>query len=63
MSKTAKKSMSSTFVLILLGVIALFAGMKSLILLVPIAVAIWFSAGSGLTKSGLTGSSMRNSRN
>jgi hypothetical protein len=55
--------MSSTIVLILLGVIALFAGMKSLILLVPIAVAIWFSAGSGLTKSGLTGSSMRNSRN
>ena len=63
MSKTAKKSMSSTIVLILLGVIALFAGMKSLILLAPIAVAICFSAGSGLTKSGLTGSSMRNSRN
>ena len=63
MSKTAKKSMSSTIVLILLGVIALFAGMKSLIVLVPIAIAIWFSTGSGLTKSGLTGSSMRNSRN
>jgi hypothetical protein len=31
--------------------------------LVPIAIAIWFSTGSGLTKSGLTGSSMRNSRN
>jgi len=43
MSKTAKKSMSSTFVLILLGVIALFAGMKSLILLVPIARRIWFN--------------------
>jgi uncharacterized membrane protein len=42
MSRNYKKSMVSTVVLILLGIVALFAGLKSLILLVPIAVAIWF---------------------
>lgn len=42
MSKNLKKSMGSTIVLILLGVIALFGGMKSLLVLIPAAILIWY---------------------
>jgi uncharacterized membrane protein len=42
MSRNSKKSFGWTIVLVLLGIVALFAGLKSLILLVPIAVAIWY---------------------
>jgi len=45
MSRNSKKSMGWTIVLILLGVAALFGGVKSLVLLVPAAMLVWYSAG------------------
>jgi len=44
MSRDAKKSLSSTTVLILLGVAALFGGVKSLVFLIPAALLVWYSA-------------------
>jgi hypothetical protein len=44
MSMNAKKSMGWMIVLILLGLIAPFGGVKSLIVLVPAAILIWYGA-------------------
>jgi hypothetical protein len=48
MSANSKKSMGSTMVLILLGLIALFAGQQWLVLLIPAAILVWYGAGSML---------------
>ena len=42
MSADAKKSVSSTVILILLGMAALYGGTKWLSLLIPAAGLIWF---------------------
>jgi hypothetical protein len=44
MSKNAHKSIGWTIVLILFGVIALFTGAKSLLVLIPAAMVIWSGA-------------------
>jgi hypothetical protein len=44
MSRDVKKSMGSTIVLILLGIAALFGGVKSLVLLIPAAMLVWYGA-------------------
>jgi hypothetical protein len=48
MSVNSKKSMASTTVLILLGLLALFAGEKWLALLIPAAILVWYGAGPAL---------------
>jgi hypothetical protein len=48
MSKNSKKSMGWTSVLILLGLAALFAGAKWLVLLIPAAMLVWYGARSTL---------------
>jgi hypothetical protein len=45
MSRDAKKTTGWTILLILLGVAALLGGVKSLVLLVPAAVLVWYGAG------------------
>jgi hypothetical protein len=42
MSADSKKSMGGTTVLILLGLIALVAGPKWLVVLIPAAVLVWY---------------------
>jgi len=37
-----KKAIGSTFVLMLLGMIALFCGVKSLVVLIPAAALVWY---------------------
>ena len=44
MSRDAKKSLGWAVVLILLGVVAPFGGVKSLLLLVPAAMLVWYGA-------------------
>jgi hypothetical protein len=44
MSMNSKKSMGWATVLILLGIIALFGGVKWLIVLIPAAMLIWYGA-------------------
>jgi hypothetical protein len=51
MSVNAKKSMGWTIVLMLLGVVALYAGAESLVLLIPAATLIWY-ASKPLLRSG-----------
>jgi hypothetical protein len=46
MSADSKKSMGGTTVLILLGLIALVAGPKWLVVLIPAALLVWYSASS-----------------
>jgi len=41
----AKKTTGWTILLILLGVAALFGGVKSLFLLIPAAILVWYAAG------------------
>ena len=45
MSATSKKSMTWTFVLILLGMAALYGGSRWLTVLIPAAVLVWYGAG------------------
>jgi len=45
MSMNSKKSMAGTFVLILLGLVALFGGEKWLVVLIPAAMLVWYGAG------------------
>lgn len=45
MSADGKKSMGGTLVLICLGIVALFAGVKSLVVLIPVAVVVYYGAG------------------
>lgn len=44
MSMESKKSLSLAFILMLLGVFAMYAGLRSLIVLVPAAMLIWNEA-------------------
>jgi hypothetical protein len=44
MSANSKKSMTWTFVLILLGMAALYGGSSWLTILIPAALLIWFAA-------------------
>jgi hypothetical protein len=48
MSVNSKQSVGWTLVLILLGVAALFAGAKWLVLLIPAATLIWYGVKPGL---------------
>jgi len=48
MSMDAKKSMGWTAVLILLGMAALYGGLKWLALLIPAALLVWYAARPGL---------------
>ncbi len=43
MSATSKKSMASTFLLILLGMAALYGGSSWLTILIPAALLVWFA--------------------
>jgi hypothetical protein len=51
MSMNSKKSLGWTSILILLGLITLFAGAKWLVVLIPAALMIWYGVGSGLRSS------------
>jgi hypothetical protein len=42
MNMNTKKSIASAAVLIVLGIAGLFAGARSLALLVPIAILVWY---------------------
>ena len=46
MSMNSKKSITGTSVLVLLGLLALFAGPKWLTVLIPAAIFVWYAAGS-----------------
>jgi hypothetical protein len=48
MSMNSKKSIGWTSVLILLGLVALFAGVKWLVVLIPAAMMVWYGAGQTL---------------
>ena len=45
MIRNSTKSVGWAILLILLGVAALFGGVRSLILLIPAALLVWYSAG------------------
>jgi hypothetical protein len=44
MSANSKKSIGWSIVLMLLGMVAIYAGAKSLIVLIPAAILVWFGA-------------------
>lgn len=44
MSANSKKSMGWSMLLMLLGVIAIYAGAESLIVLIPAAALVWYGA-------------------
>jgi hypothetical protein len=48
MSMKTKKSIGSTLILILLGLIALFAGPNWLGVLIPAALLVWYAASPAL---------------
>ena len=48
MSANTKNSMGRTLALTLLGLLALLAGVKWLVVLVPAAMLVWFGAPPGL---------------
>jgi len=48
MSANTKKSMSATITLVLLGMLVLFTGEKSLVVLIPAAVLVWYGAAPSL---------------
>lgn len=48
MSRNSKKSMGWTILLILFGVVALFGGVRWLVLVIPAGMLVWFGAGRGL---------------
>jgi hypothetical protein len=48
MSAISKKSATSTILLILLGMAALYGGSRWLTLLIPAAVLVWYVAGPAL---------------
>jgi hypothetical protein len=51
MSANSKKSLSSTLFLIVLGIAALYGGTKTLALLIPVALLVWFGV-SPILRSG-----------
>jgi hypothetical protein len=44
MSINSKKSIGRSAILILLGVVAIYAGAESLIVLIPVAILVWYGA-------------------
>jgi hypothetical protein len=42
MSMNSKKSIGGTSILIVLGLVALFVGVKWLVVLVPVAMMVWY---------------------
>lgn len=44
MSSNAKKSIAASVALILMGLLVLFTGEKSMIVLIPAAVLVWYTA-------------------
>ncbi len=46
MSADLKKSTGATAIFIILGLAALFGGAKWLAVLIPVAVLVWYTAGS-----------------
>jgi len=50
MSRDAKKTIGWPLVLILLGVAALFGGARSLVVLIPAAMLVWYGAGPALRR-------------
>jgi len=44
MSANSKKSLTSTFILILLGTATLLGGAKWLVILIPAALIVWYAA-------------------
>jgi hypothetical protein len=50
MSARARTSMGGTLVLILFGLIALFAGEKWLLALIPAALLVWYGTGTALRR-------------
>jgi hypothetical protein len=42
MSAESRNSVGRTFLLIILGVVAFLAGVKSLVILIPVAMLVWF---------------------
>jgi hypothetical protein len=51
MSANYKKSIGRSVLLMLLGLVALYGGMKSLIILIPAATLVWYGA-SPVLRSG-----------
>jgi hypothetical protein len=45
MSANSKKPMSSTLLLILLGMASLYGGPRALIVVIPAALLVWFGIG------------------
>lgn len=43
-SANSKKSIGWSFVLVLLGVVAIYTGAKSLIVIIPVATLVWYGA-------------------
>lgn len=50
MSAEAKTNYASTVILIVLGLLALYAGAVWLMVLVPAAILVWYGAGRGTFK-------------
>jgi hypothetical protein len=50
MTTNAKRSIAASFVLILLGLLVLFTGEKSLVVLIPAAVLVWYMAAPKLRR-------------
>ena len=48
MSMNSKKSMGSMALLIVLGLVAIFCGVKSLVVLIPAAMMVWYGFGPAL---------------
>lgn len=44
MSANSKKSIGWSLILVLLGVVAIYAGAKSLVVIIPVATLIWYGA-------------------
>lgn len=42
MNRSVKRSMAAAFALIVLGILVLLAGEKSLVVLIPAAVLVWY---------------------
>ena len=50
MSRDAKEAIGWPVVLIVLGVAAFFGGVRSLVVLIPAATLVWYSAGPALRR-------------
>jgi hypothetical protein len=44
MSRNSKQSIGGTLILILFGIIALFGEVEALVVLIPAALLVWYSA-------------------